>query len=94
MTTDGNDVNIAVQGPSNTLDFYWQANGSPTWDPEQIGGEGMAFSAPSMTNDGNNVNIAVEGPATAWTSTGRSTARRPGTPSRSRLRAPPSRPRR
>ena len=38
MTTDGNNVNIAVQGPSHTLDFYWQANGSSTWHPEQIAG--------------------------------------------------------
>jgi hypothetical protein len=61
MTTDGNNVNITAQGPSHTLDFYWQTNGSSTWNPEQIADPGTIFSAPSMTTDGNNVNIATEG---------------------------------
>jgi hypothetical protein len=36
MTTDGNDVNIAVSGLSGSLDFYWAVNGTQTWNPEQV----------------------------------------------------------
>jgi hypothetical protein len=37
MTTDGNSVNIAAEGASQRLDFYWAVNGSSTWHPEQVG---------------------------------------------------------
>ena len=37
MTTDGGDVNIAAAGTrTSSLDFYWAANGSGTWNPEQV----------------------------------------------------------
>ena len=61
MNPDGNDVNIAVQGPDNSLLFYWAVNGS-SWHVETVAGAGTTFSAPSMNVDGDDVNIAVEGP--------------------------------
>src|SRR5579859_1866350 len=62
MDIDGNDVNIAVQGPGNSLMFYWQVNGASGWNVETVAGAGTTFSAPSMNVDGNDVNIAVQGP--------------------------------
>jgi hypothetical protein len=62
MNVDGNDVNIAVQGPDNSLLFYWQVNGSSGWNAEPVAGAGTTFSAPSMNVDGNDVNISVQGP--------------------------------
>jgi hypothetical protein len=61
MTTDGNDVNIAAEGASQKLDFYWAVNGTTTWHPEQVAGTGTTHSAPSMTTDGNSVNITARG---------------------------------
>jgi hypothetical protein len=36
MTADDTDIDIAAEGVSNSLDFYWAANGSGTWLPEQV----------------------------------------------------------
>ena len=38
MTVNHNSVNIAVQGPSNRLKFYWAVNGTTTWHPETVAG--------------------------------------------------------
>ena len=62
MTVNGNSVNIAIQGPHNSLKFYWAVNGSATWHAETIAGPGTTFSAPSMTVNGNSVNISAMGP--------------------------------
>ena len=42
MNVDGNDVNIAVQGPDNSLLFYWAVTGTTTWNPETVAGPGSA----------------------------------------------------
>ena len=55
MTVNGNSVNIAIQGPHNSLKFYWAVNGTATWHAETIAGPGTTFSAPSMTVNGNSV---------------------------------------
>ncbi len=62
MTVNGNDVNIAVQGPNHSLKFYWAVNGTATWHAETVAGAGTTYSAPSMTVNGNSVNISAEGP--------------------------------
>ena len=36
MNVDGDNVNIAIQGPNNSLKFFWAVNGTPTWHPEVI----------------------------------------------------------
>ena len=36
MTVNGNSVNIAIQGPHNSLKFYWAVNGTATWHPETV----------------------------------------------------------
>jgi hypothetical protein len=61
MTTNGNDVNIAAEGVSNSLDFYWEVSGSGAWSAERVAGSGTTSSAPSMTTNGADVNIAAEG---------------------------------
>src|SRR5215472_244489 len=54
--------NIAVQGPHNSLKFYWARNGTATWHAETVAGPGSAFSAPSIAETSAGVNIAVRGP--------------------------------
>jgi hypothetical protein len=61
MTTDGNNVNIATDGASHRLRFFWAVNGSSTWHPETVAGNNTTYSAPSMITDGNDVNIAAVG---------------------------------
>jgi len=62
MLVNGNDVDIAVPGPNNSLEFYYQQNGVAGWNTEQVAGAETTFSAPSMAVDGDYVDIAVEGP--------------------------------
>lgn len=62
MTVNHRAVNIAFQGPRNSLRFYWAADGSATWHTETVAGAGSTFSTPSMAVNGNVVNIAAEGP--------------------------------
>jgi hypothetical protein len=61
MTNDINDVNIAVEGASHRLRFFWAVNGSSTWHPETVAGVNTTYSAPSMITNGNSVNIAAVG---------------------------------
>jgi hypothetical protein len=52
-------VNIAAEGPSHSLDFYWAVNGSSTWTPEVVAGAGTTASAPAITVNQGSVNIAA-----------------------------------
>jgi hypothetical protein len=45
---NGSTTDIAVQGPNDSLDFYWAYNGGTTWYEETVAGPGTTFSAPSM----------------------------------------------
>ena len=58
----GSSADIAVQGPDNSLKFYWAANGTTTWHAETVAGAGTTFSAPSVAETSSSVNIAAEGP--------------------------------
>jgi hypothetical protein len=62
MAQDGNGVIIAVQGPDDSLDFYWQIIGESSWQKEIVAGNGTTFSAPSLANIGGGVGIVAEGP--------------------------------
>jgi hypothetical protein len=42
MTANHGAVNIAVQGPRNSLLFYWAADGTTTWHAEPVPGNGTA----------------------------------------------------
>ena len=46
-TVSGNSVNIAAEGPNDSLGFYWALNGSPTWNLETI--EEITTSGAAMT---------------------------------------------
>ena len=59
MTVNGNSVNIAIQGPHNSLKFYWAVDGTNTWTPQTVAGSGTTYSAPSMILDGSTINIAA-----------------------------------
>ena len=58
-TVNGNSVNIATEGPSDSLDFYWAVNGSPTWNPEVVAGAGSIGSAPAIVAQDGGVNIVA-----------------------------------
>ena len=62
MTVNHGAVNIAIQGPNDSLRFFWAFNGTSNWHAETVAGPGTTFSAPSMTVNGNDVNIAAMGP--------------------------------
>ena len=55
--------NIAVLGPNNSLDFYFNIYASPQWGPNIVAGAGTTYSAPSiaMMANGETV-IAAQGP--------------------------------
>jgi hypothetical protein len=61
MTANNGSVNIAIQGPSTSLRFYWAVNGTTTWHPETVAGGNSTAAAPSMTVNGNGVNIGTVG---------------------------------
>ena len=54
---------IAAEGPSNSLDYYYQSVPG-VWHEEQVpgGGPGTTYSAPSLAQVGGTTVIAVEGP--------------------------------
>ncbi len=58
----GHSTVIAVQGPGNSLDFYWQAVGTRPWHPEVVAGPGTTYSPPSVAAVGHSTVIAVQGP--------------------------------
>jgi len=58
----GDSSVIAVQGPGNSLVFYWQPIGSQQWNQEIVRDPGFTFGAPSVAQVGNSSVIAVEGP--------------------------------
>src|SRR5580698_222856 len=62
MITTANTIDIAVQGPNDSLVFYWAYDGTSTWTAETVAGPGTAFSAPSMILNGNTIAISVMGP--------------------------------
>jgi hypothetical protein len=47
MDINGNDVNIAVQGPDNSLMLYWAVNGSSTWNSETMTGTAAQRPSPA-----------------------------------------------
>ena len=38
MIVTGNTIDIAAEGPDNSLDFYWAAIGTGTWHSEVVAG--------------------------------------------------------
>jgi hypothetical protein len=81
VTRDGNLIVLAADGPSHSLDFYWQTNGDPTgnWHQETVAATGAAYSAPSIAVDGNQIIIVVEDRTAASCSSGRPRGTRSGT---------------
>ncbi len=68
------NFDIAVQGPSNTGDLYWDISG--TWyGPYQFAGPATVFGTPGMIEDSQgNLQITAEGPGNTlyayWNTTG------------------------
>jgi len=62
VTANNGSANIAVQGPHNSLRFYWAVNGTSTWHPDTVAGANTTYSAPAMAVNGNSVNIVAMGP--------------------------------
>jgi len=50
--TGHNSTVIAVQGPNNSLNFYWNNDGNSKWNPSVIAGPGTTYSAPAMARAG------------------------------------------
>ena len=58
ITANHGAVNIAVQGPHNSLLFYWATNGSSTWHSETVASAVNNSAGPSITSNGNAANIS------------------------------------
>jgi hypothetical protein len=67
--TGHNTTIVAVQGPDNSLEFYWNQDGEPQWHPSVIAGPGTIDAAPAIARTGdNNTIVAVQGPGNSLTS--------------------------
>jgi lipoprotein-anchoring transpeptidase ErfK/SrfK len=54
---------VAVQGPGNSMWFYWEANGGQWQGPLGVGGPGSTFSSPSLAFNAIGLPaVAVQGP--------------------------------
>ena len=53
---------ITCEGPGNSLWFWWINDGSWTWNDEEVGGYGSAYSDPAITTNSAGTEIAAEGP--------------------------------
>lgn len=53
---------ISCEGPGNSLWFWWINDGSWTWNDEEVGGYGSAYSDPAITTNSAGTEIAAEGP--------------------------------
>jgi hypothetical protein len=62
LTANDGAANIAVQGPDDSLVFYWADNGSTAWQTDTVAGAGTTFGSPAMAVNGGTVDIAAEGP--------------------------------
>jgi hypothetical protein len=62
MVGADNGMEIAATAPDGSLWFYWAANGTSTWHPEQVAGPGTTATAPAMVASGNAIEIATNGP--------------------------------
>jgi hypothetical protein len=55
-------VNIVADGENNSLDFFWQADGSTTWSGTFVAGSGTTYSTPVIIANNGSSNIVAEGP--------------------------------
>jgi hypothetical protein len=56
-------TDIAVVGPHNTLNVYWNIAGTSKWSEHAIAGKGTTFSAAAIVQDnGPAMNVTAEGP--------------------------------
>jgi hypothetical protein len=53
---------VVAEGPRNTLDFYWNSNGSTAWHPQRVAGVGTTYSAPAITGNDGSANVVAAGP--------------------------------
>ena len=59
MTHSYGGIQIAAQGPRGSLLFFWAADGTATWHPEQIAGPGTMQGTPAMTAGNYTMEIAL-----------------------------------
>ncbi|GLX99264.1 hypothetical protein [Herbidospora sp. NBRC 101105] len=52
LARDAAGTGIAVQGPSNSLSFYWNLHGNPAWTYQQAAGPGTVVGTPAIVRDG------------------------------------------
>jgi hypothetical protein len=51
MSVNGNHINIAFEGPDNSLLNYWQPIGATGWNLELVAGVGTTTSAPGAASN-------------------------------------------
>jgi hypothetical protein len=59
MTRTSGASEIAAAGADGTLWFYWNIDGSPTWNPEKVAGPWMATDSPALMTWGGATQVAA-----------------------------------
>ena len=59
ITRTSGATEIAAAGNDGTLWFYWNIDGSPTWNPEQVAGAWMATDSPALMTYGGATQVAA-----------------------------------
>jgi hypothetical protein len=62
VAANGGGANVVAEGPRNTLDFYWNLNGTPAWHRQLVAGVSTTYSAPAITGNDGSANVVAEGP--------------------------------
>jgi len=67
MARTSGATEIAATGTDNSLWFYWNFDGIPTWGSDQIVGPGLAYGTPAIVADDYSTEVAYIAPdASLW----------------------------
>ena len=59
MTHSYGGIQISAQGTGGSILFFWAADGTSTWHPEQVAGPGTMQGTPAMVAGNYTMEIAV-----------------------------------
>jgi len=67
MARTGTATEIAATGTDDSLWFYWNIDGTPTWGSHQIAGPSLAVGTPAIVADASSTDVAYIAPdASLW----------------------------
>ena len=63
MVRSSTSTEVTAEEPNHSLYFYWNTDGSLTWQSERIAGPGTSYSAPAMVRSSDSTEVTAEGPS-------------------------------